>query len=139
MIWVLLVFVWLLLGLVGAMVMANKGRSGCSGFILGFLLGPIGLIIAVAFDANRNELEKRALSNGQNRRCPACAEIVRFEARKCRFCGEELSEISPANGENSKIHSLKKISGSDWENIIIILICGIFLLFLIGSIILLMA
>ena len=35
--------IWLLSGIVSAMVATNKGRSGCSWFLLGFLLGPVGL------------------------------------------------------------------------------------------------
>ncbi len=39
--------VWLVFGVVGAMIMSGKGRSGCGGFALGVLLGPIGLIVAL--------------------------------------------------------------------------------------------
>ena len=38
---------WLLCGIIGAAITSNKGRGSCSGFALGFLLGPIGLIIAL--------------------------------------------------------------------------------------------
>ncbi len=30
------------------------------------------------------------------KRCPACAEIVQFEAVKCRFCGEHLAPRPPS-------------------------------------------
>ena len=30
--------------------------------------------------------------------CPSCAELVRSQARKCRFCGEALPSPSPADG-----------------------------------------
>ncbi len=38
--------IWIALGIVGAMISSNKGNSGCGGFALGVLLGPIGLLIA---------------------------------------------------------------------------------------------
>ncbi len=28
--------------------------------------------------------------NSETKKCPACAEIIKFEAKKCRFCREEL-------------------------------------------------
>jgi hypothetical protein len=36
----------LLFGVLSAWIATSKGRSGCGFFILGALLGPIGLIIA---------------------------------------------------------------------------------------------
>jgi hypothetical protein len=85
----LLVF-WLLFGIVTAVVMQNKGRSGCGGFALGFLLGPIGLIIALVLSADHRELEKSELQSGKMRKCPHCAELIRPEANKCRFCGSNV-------------------------------------------------
>lgn len=34
-----------------AMILSRKGQSGCAGFALGFLLGPIGLIVALVLPA----------------------------------------------------------------------------------------
>jgi hypothetical protein len=36
---------WLLCGCLGAWIACQRGRSGLEGFIVGFLLGPLGLII----------------------------------------------------------------------------------------------
>ena len=69
-----LLIIWLLFGLAAAAVMSNKGRSGCGGFALGFLLGPIGLIIALVLQKDHKTLEGKALSSGDVRKCPQCAE-----------------------------------------------------------------
>ena len=89
-----LLFIWLAFGVAGGLIMSNKGRSGCGGFALGFVLGPIGLIIALVMGADHRELERRSLQQGDMRKCPTCAELVRVGASKCRYCGSDLPPLA---------------------------------------------
>ena len=89
----ILIVIWLAFGVAAMLVMQNKGRSGCGGFALGFLLGPIGLIIALVLSSDHREIEKKALNNGDLRKCPQCAELIRVEAKKCRFCGSDVPPL----------------------------------------------
>ena len=61
-----LVVVLLLSGVVSTTVATNKGRSGCGWFTLGFLLGPLGLILALVVSKNEPVLERRMVMRGEN-------------------------------------------------------------------------
>ena len=91
--------IWLLSGVVSAVVATNKGRSGCGWFVLGFLLGPVGLILSFVVAKNQAVLEQRLVQRGEMQYCPYCAELIRAEAIKCRHCGENFG------GDQSSSHS----------------------------------
>ncbi len=85
-----ILLIWIICGVISAIVAGNKGRSGCAWFAMGIMLGPLGLIWALVMPSNRAGLEEQAIESGQYRKCPYCTELVRSEAVKCRYCGSEL-------------------------------------------------
>src|SRR5574340_1276946 len=90
-----LIFVWLVCGIITAAIGSNKGRSGCGWFIVGILLGPLGIILALVMSPNVAQVEQQSLKSGESRKCPYCAELVKREAIVCKHCGRDL----PAPGE----------------------------------------
>lgn len=61
------VIIWLAFGVAGGMMMSNKGRSGCGGFFLGFVLGPIGLAFAlIAPESTERRIEKEEQARGRS-------------------------------------------------------------------------
>ena len=84
---IVLIVVWLICFFWAPAIAMEKGQGGCLWFFLAFLLGPIAVAIAAAMPREQKPEPAPAI---QTRPCPECAEPIRVEARKCRYCGSEI-------------------------------------------------
>jgi hypothetical protein len=74
----------LVFGIVSSIIACSKGRNSLGWFLAGLLIGPFALVVAALPPVARD---------GQFKRCPACAEVIRAEATRCRYCELTLQEV----------------------------------------------
>jgi hypothetical protein len=88
--------IYVLFSVVAGFIASKKGRSGFGFFLLAFLLSPlVGVIAALIVSENTRSVEDQAVASGSSRKCPSCAELIKFEAIVCRFCGRDAPPVNP--------------------------------------------
>lgn len=104
------VVIWLFCGITVAMIAGSKNRNVIGWFLLGFLFGPFAFIIAFLPKVETSNAPvghpvskaPRVSVEDLAKKCPSCAEPIKFEAVKCRFCGHEF------DSDLVKLHINKK-------------------------------
>jgi hypothetical protein len=84
-----LIVFWIICGGIAAMIASSKGGNRGLGFIVGLILGPIGIIIAL-FMGNEAGRVAAQVSSGKAKKCPMCAEAVMVDAVICKHCGHDF-------------------------------------------------
>lgn len=81
---------WFGFALVVGVLAGHRGRNGAGWFFLSLAISP--LLAGVLLMA----LPKQENLAGGLRKCPACAELVKSEAKVCRYCHRDLPPLPAA-------------------------------------------
>jgi len=79
--------IWLTFGIATGIIAYSKGRSTFGFMMLSIFFSPvIGMTAAVVARPDDAVLENRFYSTMKVKRCEGCHELVRIEAKICKYC-----------------------------------------------------
>lgn len=100
-------------------LIANRSRDlniSAVLFLGGIFLIGFGFVVSGIYDIKKEETTASDLVKSKEKyfkKCPSCAEIIKIEAVKCRFCGNEFDK----NEIKMQVENMKKNIKGDFKRV----------------------
>ncbi len=83
----------IVISLVPATIAKNKGQDFVAWWIFGFYMFAVAMPASIVMEKDWHRIERKQLLNGM-KKCPFCAELIKKEAKVCRYCSRELMRLN---------------------------------------------
>lgn len=87
---------WMILGAISGAIASSKGRNFWAWFLYGLLLAIVAIPWAIMLKPNREIMDRRAIERRDLKKCEHCAELIRPDAKVCRYCGRDVG-LAPSS------------------------------------------
>lgn len=85
------------LAVIPAGIASRKGRDFGPWWFYGWMLFIVALIHSLLLREDVKSKDAKLVRTGDYVKCPSCAEMVRSEATKCRYCQTILEPVARVN------------------------------------------
>lgn len=92
--YVILFFIGVAAAALVAAIAQSKGHNSGAWFLYGLFLWPVALVHIAIKDSAPAVRDEERVAAGELRKCPMCAELIKREAVKCRFCGSSVQAVA---------------------------------------------
>lgn len=83
------ILIAILIGLIPAEIARRKGETFFVWWFYGAFLFIVALPHALLLKPDQAAIERRQMEQGM-KKCPFCAEMIKSDAKVCRFCGRDI-------------------------------------------------
>lgn len=81
-----------ILGVNVGMIAESKGKEFAPWWLYGTLLFVVAIVHVLLVKPSEAHQERRALEDG-GKKCPQCAEVVKKQAKICRYCSHDFYKV----------------------------------------------